>query len=42
MLTVNASRAREYEMPETNEPAETYLRAPAERVREYAIAQYRH
>lgn len=42
MGEMDLSRACEYEMPETNEPAETYLRAPAERVREYTIAQFRH
>ena len=42
MGEMDLSRAREYEMPETNEPAEAYLRAPAERVREYTIAQFRH
>lgn len=44
MAELDLERANEYEMPETEQKksAEAYAQIPAEKIREYSIAQFRH
>ena len=44
MAELDLERAKKYEMPESNseKSAEAYTHIPAEKIREYSIAQFRH
>lgn len=42
MNEMDAQRAKEYGMPEMEEPSEAYLHTPADKIRSYALAQFGH
>ena len=42
MNEMDAQRAKEYGMPETEDASEAYLHTPADKIRSYALAQFGH